>query len=223
MNQRIIDTTLVLLMTSSLTFTGLFVWKHTGARAADIRDKSALRHVADWKALATIGHRVGASDVPVTLVAFVDYQCPGCRQFETAVEALVQADSSVVAVEYRHFPLAQIHPLARTAAMAAECAGAVGRFAPMHELLYRDQDSIGVRSWGRFAVRARIADTAGFVRCIRDSTYKAAVDRDVYAAQQLALPGTPSFLVNDSLYMGARSLDELSTLVKAAASHANEQ
>ena len=37
----------------------------------------------------------------------------------------------------------------------------------MHDRLFAIQDSIGVRSWGRFSADVAIADTSAFVACVR--------------------------------------------------------
>jgi predicted DsbA family dithiol-disulfide isomerase len=41
---------------------------------------------------------------------------------------------------FRHMPLTQVHPMAQPAAEAAEAAGAQGKFWPMHDLIYANQD-----------------------------------------------------------------------------------
>ena len=43
---------------------------------------------------------------------------------------------------YRHFPLTTMHPHAEPAAEAAEAAGAQGRFWPMHDLLFENQQQL---------------------------------------------------------------------------------
>ncbi len=50
-----------------------------------------------------------------------------------------------VAVVYRHFPLTSIHPHAWRAAVAAECAGAQGKFEAFHDVLFDEQEAIGSR------------------------------------------------------------------------------
>lgn len=61
-------------------------------------------------------------------------------------------------------------------------------------------------------------------RHVREQISKAAdldqfniVNRDVYAGDERALAGTPAFLIDDSLQMGSRPVDELTQLVEAAA------
>lgn len=83
----------------------------------------------------------GDPDAAVVVVEFSDFQCPFCQRWY--YEALPQIRTLVgeeVALVFSHFPLTQIHPNAAGAHVAAECAGAQGRFWEMHDLLYERQE-----------------------------------------------------------------------------------
>jgi len=81
-------------------------------------------------------HMKGAKDAPLTLVEYADYQCEGCIEAFGAVEELLETHTGKVNVVFRHFPLVTYHPMALPAALAAEAAGAQGKFWPMHELIF---------------------------------------------------------------------------------------
>jgi protein-disulfide isomerase len=72
-----------------------------------------------------------------------------------------------VSLVFVHFPLPG-HRFARQAARAAECADARGRFPALVSLLYKQQNSIGMKSWGAFAREVGIPDTASFHPCALD-------------------------------------------------------
>ena len=88
-----------------------------------------------------VGFVEGNPDAPVVIVEFSDFQCPFCQRWYyealPEVRALVGED---VALAFAHFPLTQIHPNAAGAHVAAECAGAQGRFWEMHDLLFEQQE-----------------------------------------------------------------------------------
>jgi protein-disulfide isomerase len=50
-------------------------------------------------------------------------------------------DNGKIAFYYRHFPLTSIHPYAKSAAIAAECANDQGKFWEYHDLLFQNQNS----------------------------------------------------------------------------------
>lgn len=220
MNQRILDAAVIGATICSLAFSVGYLWRHS-ATAQRTRDIAALHAVKDWRELSSEGHRSGSSAPIVTMTVFTDYQCPGCRQFESTLQATEKRHAKDLVVIRRRFPLTRIHPFARAGAIAAECAAEQGRFSEFHRAVFAGQDSIGLLGWDKFAARSGIRDSGKFSRCLADSTHASVVDRDIAAGERLSLPGTPSFIVNDSLYMGSRSPDELEHLVKSAMIRAN--
>lgn len=99
--------------------------------------------IADWKNIASGGHRQGSPSAPVTIVVFGDYECPFCAHFETRVlPSVLPQFGDQVSVVHRHWPLAS-HEHAYAAARASECAHEQGRFDSIHRALYVHQDSIG--------------------------------------------------------------------------------
>jgi protein-disulfide isomerase len=103
---------------------------------------------------------------------------------------------AVLAVSYRQFPIAQLHPFARSAALASECANAQGRFDSYSTVLFAHQDSIGKIAWSSLASRAGITDTVSFARCLRDSTFASRITADSVEGVHLKVRGTPTVMVN---------------------------
>ena len=69
-------------------------------------------------------HAQGEPDAAVTLVQYGDYECPYTRLSRYAALQLQREVLDSLRFVFRHFPLEEIHPHARAAAMAAESAGA---------------------------------------------------------------------------------------------------
>ncbi len=78
-------------------------------------------------------HVQGTSGAAVTLVQYGDYECPYTRLSRYAVRQLQREYPDTLRFVFRHFPLEQIHPHARAAALAAEASGAQTDFWTMHE------------------------------------------------------------------------------------------
>jgi len=171
------------------------------------------RAVDNWAELVSAGQWLGRSDAPVRIVEFSDFQCPFCARTHPAVEAVRRRHPERVAVLYRHFPLDAIHPYARPAAVASECAAEQGRFAELATLLFARQDSLGAMPWSRFAVGAGVPDTAAFARCVRESRTMPAVDRDAKVGAATKIEVTPTLVINGILRPGAITEAELDSLV----------
>jgi protein-disulfide isomerase len=178
-------------------------------------DQNAAREpveVKDWRKYAAGEKRVGPINAPVTIVEFSDFQCPFCSQLFRSLNELRQIRGTDFAIVYRNFPL-PIHPEARSAAIAAECAAADGRFAAYHDFLFQHQDSLGTIPWTTVAARVGVADTAGFRNCLTSSKAARALREDSVAGAELNITGTPTIIVNGWMVAGARPKLALDSLI----------
>ena len=89
-------------------------------------------------------HILGPANARVTLVEYGDYECPHCARAHAIVGAVRDHFARELRLVFRHFPLAQVHPNAETAAESAEFAGANGKFWEMHDGIYQNQDQLGL-------------------------------------------------------------------------------
>lgn len=172
--------------------------------------------VADWARFALTDRALTSDTGPVTLTVFTDYQCPFCRKLEDQLNVVVPRYPGQVRVVLRHFPLERIHPHARAAALAVECATAVGRRLAVHEALFSRQGVLGEVSWASIAADAGLHDTSAFAACVERGTFQGQIDEDIAAGRELRITGTPVVLVNDRLLRGVGPLDSLDQIVKAA-------
>lgn len=211
---RLLDAALLTLMLCSVSATARYVFSRPNAGSYP-EASARTRYVKQWNQLGSEGHSLGVDSARVTIIEFTDYQCPICRSFHKILRRTLDRYPTQLRIVFRHFPIDALHPSARAAALAVECAADQGRFSEMQDVLYAAQDSLGRVPWERLAVRARVQNDASFSRCIQDSTFAARLERDLAAAMELEVVGTPTFLVGDSLYSGLRSYDDLARLVDA--------
>lgn len=120
---------------------------------------------------------------------------------------------------YRHLI---IHPEARDASLAVECARSEGRFEVLHDALYRDPGAIGVRPWAEWAIEAVVRDTVEFLGCMADPRADSVIVRDSLAARALRIPATPAFLINNRQYVGRLGVDRMTRYVKEAMKESGE-
>ena len=88
------------------------------------------------------GNVLGSKSAPVTLVEYVDLQCPFCQQFETqAMSTLIghYVRTGKVKVEAR--PIAFIGPDSQRGRAAAIAAGEQNKFFNLVQILYLNQGS----------------------------------------------------------------------------------
>ena len=70
-------------------------------------------------------HVRGSKSPSLYLIEYSDFECPFCQRFHPTVIQVLD-EYSEVALVYRHFPLEQLHPYAKPAAIASECITELG-------------------------------------------------------------------------------------------------
>lgn len=140
---------------------------------------------------------LGRADAPVTLVEFSDYQCPFCQRFfATTLSAIKKdyIDTGKVRYVFRDFPLDQLHPQARKAAEAAHCAGELGKYWEMHDVLFQNQRALAPPQLAEYA-RTVGVDGAKFDECLSSGRHAARVERGLADGAAVGVQGTPTFVV----------------------------
>lgn len=148
----------------------------------------------------------GPTDAPVTLVEFTDFQCPFCaRHHLQTKEALLAAYDGRLRYVVRHFPLQTIHPGARRAAEAAECAHDQGAFWAYADLLYARSPAFEPAALVSYAAELEL-DRERFERCLDGGEKAAVVAADLADARRHGVRSTPTFFVNGRRILGAKPL-----------------
>lgn len=194
----------VLLCLSAVTLAGSVAWREFRS-PRPWQASSALRslpeYIPAWERSLAVGIRVGVESASVTVVEFTDLECPACRRFQNVIREILQENPRDVALIFVHTPLPG-HRFAMQAARAAECAEREGRFFPMVEAIFAKQDSIGIKSWGSFALEAGIPDSASISNCAQDPRPVDRIEAGVALAQELGVNATPTVLVNGWKFLG---------------------
>jgi len=140
------------------------------------------------------GATLGRADAPVIVMEFSDLQCPFCAKFTRDSFPTIRReyiDNGRVQLWFRHLPLDRIHPRARPAALAAECARSGGRFWEMHDRLFANPNRLEDADLASHAQALGLRD---FQSCL-SSDVDSIVRRDVEAARDLGVSSTPTFVI----------------------------
>jgi protein-disulfide isomerase len=169
---------------------------------------------------------VGDPEAPVQIVEFTDYQCPFCARhaFQTmpgVVEKLVETDRVFYAI--KDLPLDAIHPEARSASVAARCAGEQDAYLAMHDTIFAaqaDWSGSGEQSAKIFAGLAKDLelDVDAFEACVADGSQAAGVQANFEEAMALNVNSTPFFFLNGYAVSGAQPYELFEMAVELAES-----
>lgn len=149
---------------------------------------------------------LGAKNAPITMIEFVDYECPFCKRFFDETLPQIKKDyidSGKVKLVMRDLPLS-FHQNAHKESQAAECAreqGGDSVYFKYHDEIFKRTISNGTGlALDQLAVIANDLGLNGakLQSCLDSDKYKAEVDKDLADAAQYGVNGTPSFFIGKS-------------------------
>ncbi|HET8965512.1 MAG TPA: thioredoxin domain-containing protein [Candidatus Acidoferrum sp.] len=149
----------------------------------------------------------GNPNATVTIVEFADFECPVCRQLHEAIRGLLPKYPQARLV-FKDFPLEQVHPWARTGALAGRCAYQQDSqaFWKVYDNLYDNQDLISAaNAWDKavdYAGQAGLK-TDVFKSCMTSPEATAAVDASIANGKLMDVNSTPTLFVNGRRMVGA--------------------
>jgi len=151
---------------------------------------------------------LGDPKAAVTLVEYSDFECPVCRSLHDVLRGMLPNYAGKVRVVFKDFPLEQLHPWARTAAIAGRCAYQQdpAGFWKMYDLIYDNQEIISAgNAWTKmmdYAGQSRL-DADAFKTCMASPEAGEAVNASRANGQLLDVNSTPTVFVNGRRMVGA--------------------
>ena len=146
-------------------------------------------------------HAQGPANAPVTLVEYGDFECPHCGRAYPIVKAVQRSMGDNLRVVFRNFPLAKAHPHAEHAAEMAEAAGSKGKFWPMHDVLFENQDALEDEDLVAYAATLGI-DPVWAAAALAQGLFAERVREDFASGVKSGVNGTPTFFINGVRYDG---------------------
>jgi len=154
-------------------------------------------------------HVVGNPDGDVTVVEFMDYNCPFCKKALADVEKMLEKDKNLRVV-MKEFPI--LGESSIFASRAAIASRAQGKYWEFHLALMRKRGSATEASVFRAAKKVGL-DVARLKKDMDSPEVTAIIDRNYAIAQALNINGTPAFIVADNILAGAVGFEALSNTV----------
>jgi protein-disulfide isomerase len=148
----------------------------------------------------------------VTLVEFFDYRCGYCKQVAPALAQLLKSDSKLRFV-FKELPI--LGPDSIVAARGALAARLQDKYVPMHEALIRHRGSFDEQTVLRIASEVGL-DVALLKADMAKPELNAIIEKNRQLARDLAINGTPAFVIGDKVIPGAVDLNTLRKLVADA-------
>lgn len=170
---------------------------------------------------------LGNADAPVTMIEFSDFQCPACVSFfNTSYQGIKQnyVASGKVKIISRDFPLTDKHPGAYPAALATECVreqGGDDMFFKMYDKLFGNSSTFNgdletiKKNIADFAKELGV-DMSKYTACVNSDKFKDEIFADQADGQKAGVEGTPAFIINGQLLIGAYPYEAFAQIIDKA-------
>ena len=161
---------------------------------------------------------LGSASAPHTLFLFTQWQCSFCRHFFDATFPQLKEhyiDTGRVRLVFKAFPIGnelQDTEEAQQVAQAAYCAHQQGAFWPYIRHLFAVGARYELDSLRQYAARENL-DEDRLVACLQAEEYAELVTHNIRAAVAAGITATPSFVINDQLWEGELSYQELERIL----------
>lgn len=138
----------------------------------------------------------GNKNAPVTIVEFVDFQCPFCARFHPVINEVLAAYPDKVNYVLKHFPLS-FHPLAKPAGKAVLAAGEQGKYHEMVELILKDNSKISEPQFEAWAKELGL-NMKKYKDDLKnkDQEYEKLINADFESGAKVDVRGTPTYYLN---------------------------
>jgi predicted DsbA family dithiol-disulfide isomerase/uncharacterized membrane protein len=151
----------------------------------------------------------------VTVVDFVDFECPFCRMTHHEVKPLFEERKDKLRVARKQVPL-RMHPHALDAAKAACCGEALGKGDEIADALFEAPPEELTREGCEKLAQTHGLDPAKFRACVDDPATKARIEKDVEAFHTAKGHGLPTIWVDGTKLEGAQDRETLASTLDSA-------
>ncbi len=162
----------------------------------------------------------GAKTAKVTIVAWSDFQCPFCSRVVPTLKQIEDTYAKDVRIVFRHQPL-PFHQNAKPAAEASMAANEQGKFWPMHDKLFANQQALDRPSMERYAQEIGL-DMGKFKAALDSGKFRARVEADSAAGNEVGANGTPTFFINGREFVGAQPFEAFKAMIDDEIKHADK-
>ena len=153
----------------------------------------------------------------VTVVDFVDFECPFCRMTHTEIEPILESHRERVRLVRRQVPL-RMHPHALDAARAACCGEQLGKGEAMANALFTAED-LTREGCEQIAQRLGLPIDA-FRNCVTSPTTDASIESDKTEFKAAGGYALPTIWVDETPIVGAQGSEVVARVLHQALARA---
>lgn len=174
-------------------------------QAEDDMRKKALTTLAPQIFKTADDPSVGNPNGDVTIVEFMDYNCGWCKKSMSEVTTLLESDDKVRVV-FKEFPIFGEH--SEYAARAALAAAKQNKYWELHQAMFSHDGQVTTDVVNQLAEGLGL-DMAKLKTDIESKEVGESIAANMQLGKELAINGTPAFIIDDQVYGGYLPIDRL--------------
>jgi len=161
----------------------------------------------------------GTPGAPVVLVEFSDFECPMCKEEAKVIrDNLLSTYPKQVRFYFIEFPLDQLHPWARAAAIAGRCIFRqnANAFWDYHDWIFAHQDEVkpeNVKDKVLEFAKGKELDVLQLTRCMDNKETEAEVNKGVALGKDVEVTATPTLFINGRRMVGRADWNTLRSVI----------
>ena len=159
------------------------------------------------------GPHLGNASATLTIVEFLDFDCPYSQASFAPVRELMELYKDHVYFTARDFPVVELYPEAMSAALAARCAKEQDKYWVYHDRLLSDQTRRGEADFVQMAREVGL-EPSTFESCFREKRYLDEVNKDIADGLRTGVQGTPTFFFNGIRVQGSLDRPMLEAIIQ---------
>ncbi|HVW87642.1 MAG TPA: thioredoxin domain-containing protein [Bryobacteraceae bacterium] len=161
----------------------------------------------------------GTPGAPVVIAEFSDFECPFCREeAKTLRDNILKTYPKEVRVYFFDFPLEQLHPWAKSAAIAGRCVfrQSASAFWDYHDWMFDHQADVTADNLKSKVVdfaKMKHLDDAQLNSCMDTKATEGDVNQTLELGHSLGVNQTPTIFVNGRRLAGSMSWNDLKLVI----------
>jgi hypothetical protein len=152
---------------------------------------------------------------PTTIYLYQDLKCGMCKfSYEQAVKQILSDEelSKKLKIVFKEFPLGRREEESKLA-IAAKCSAKQNKYNEFINYIYSNSKNSTSKNLPQIAEEIALNQDS-FLSCLNDKSVEAEMLADYNDGIKLGINGTPSYVINNKVYAGARNLQELINIAK---------
>lgn len=152
---------------------------------------------------------VGPDDADVTIVEYFDYNCGYCKKAYDELAQVLEADKKVK-VYFKEYPI--LGPSSTEAAKWALAADKQGKYFEYHVALMEHQGQKSASVLEDIAKKVGL-DVDQMKKDKEGDDIQALINANMESAAKLGVRGTPGFIIEDEIFRGYLTLDQMKEVI----------